>query len=148
MGFVYQSSYSYYYTPSYYLPFLITAGVCGILIVLAAFFIYARPTLHVAWGVVILVLSVASTFGLVTGYYALFGAVGVVFGLIGGALSISWRPFGSAPVHPASLVRMCHACGRYVPMTQAYCIYCGAPAPTMPPASPGTGMPPSSPPRP
>lgn len=147
MGFLYLSSYTYYPSTGYATPFLVTAGICGFLILLATFLLYWRPALHVAWGVMILVLSVASMFGLTTGYYALFGGIGVVFGLIGGALTISPR-IGRPPIHPAGLMRMCHVCGRYIPMSTAFCIYCGAAAPTFPPAGPASGSPPPSPPRP
>lgn len=148
MGILFWTPYSGYYPSPPGLPYLVSSGVCGILILLAAFFLYSRPQLHVAWGVMILVLSIGSMFGLFTGYYALFGGLGALFGLIGGATSISWRPYGTPLIHPGNAVRMCHVCGRYVPMSFAFCIYCGAPAPTMPPSNAGAGTPPPSPPRP
>ncbi len=152
MGFVYLPTYTTYpygYIPTYYVPFLVTSGICGILILFAAYMLYLRPQLHVAWGVMILVLSVASVFSVVTGYYALFGAIGVIFGLLGGAMAIALRSGGFFAPSPASAVRLCPSCGRYVPAMFPYCTYCGAPAPTMRPgttAAPPPTAPPGSPP--
>jgi hypothetical protein len=148
MGFLYLPSYTYYpygYTPPYYVPFLVTSGICGILILLAAYFLYLRPQLHVAWGVMILVLSVSSVFSVITGYYALFGVIGTIFGLLGGAMAISLRAGGLFPATPPGLLRLCPSCGRYVPMMLPYCGYCGTPAPTVRPPSAGPGVPPGSP---
>ena len=146
MGFVYLpsvSTYPYGYIPNYYVPFLVTSGICGILILFAAYMLYLRPPLHVAWGVIILVLSVASVFSVVTGFYALFGAIGVIFGLLGGAMAVALRSGGLFGPTPPGAVRLCPSCGRYVPMMFPYCTYCGTPAPTvrtgtatMPPATP------------
>jgi len=149
MGFVYLPTYTTYpygYVPSYYLPFLVSSGISGILILLAAYFLYLRPQLHVAWGVMVLVLSVASVFSVVTGYYAIFGAIGVIFGVLGGSMAIVWRAEGFPGAHPAGLVRLCFSCGRYVPMAFPYCGYCGSPAPVMRQPSAGMGAPPSTPP--
>lgn len=133
MGVVYAptTTYPYSYIPDYYYPFLLTAGVCGALVVLVAALMYRIPDLHVTWGVIALVLSVASAVGLVTGYFALFGAIGVVFGLIGGALSLGWRSAVWATQPPMGLVRMCAGCGRYIPIAYPYCAFCGTPAPTL-----------------
>ncbi len=147
MGFVYLPSYTTYpygYIPTYYVPFLVTSGICGILILFGAYMLYLKPELHVAWGSMILVLSVASVFSVVTGYYALFGAIGVIFGLLGGALAIALRSGGMMATMPANAVRMCPACGRYVPAMFPYCTYCGTPAPTLRPGA--QAAPPGSPP--
>ena len=151
MGFVYLPSYGSYpygYVAPYNVPFLVTSGVAGILILLGAYFLYLRPELHVAWGVMILVLSVASTFAVVTGYYALFGSIGIIFGLIGGSMAVGWRAGGLAPRGPG-LARVCYACGRYVPMGFPYCGYCGSPATAVrPPSAMPPSMPPGAPPQP
>jgi hypothetical protein len=149
MGFVYlpdTTIYPYTYVPNYYVPFLVTSGICGILILFAAYMLYLKPGLHVAWGVMVLVLSVASVFSVVTGFYALFGAIGVIFGLLGGAMAIGLRAGGMFAPTMQNYMRMCPACGRYVPGSFPYCTYCGAPAPTVRPAVAGTGAPPSTPP--
>lgn len=148
MGFVYLPSYSSYpygYVPNYFVPFLVTSGICGILILFGAYMLYLRPPLHVAWGVMILVLSVASVFSVVTGFYALFGSIGTIFGLLGGAMAIALRTGGLLPAAAPGFVRLCPACGRYVPLAFPYCSYCGSPAPTVAPTRPG--IPPSNPPR-
>lgn len=147
MGFVYlpnTTTYPYGYVPSYYVPFLVTSGICGILILFAAYMLYLKPSLHIAWGVMILVLSVASVFSVVTGFYALFGVIGVIFGLLGGAMAIALRSGSMFAASPMGGVRLCPACGRYVPMMFPYCTYCGTPAPSMRPGTPAT--PPATPP--
>jgi hypothetical protein len=149
MGFVYLPNttvYPYSYVPTYYVPFLVTSGICGILILFAAYMLYLKPGLHVAWGVMVLVLSVASVFSVITGYYALFGAIGVIFGLLGGAMAIGLRAGGMFAPGPPGYMRLCPSCGRYVPMAFPYCTYCGAPAATVRPATAGMGTPPSTPP--
>lgn len=139
MGVVYAptATYPYSYMPDYYYPFLLTSGVCGVLILLAAALLYRLPDLHVTWGVIALVLSVASAVSLVTGYFALFGLIGVVFGLIGGALSLGWKSttWGTPP--PTGVLRMCTGCGRYIPIAYPYCAYCGTPAPMFHGGAPG-----------
>lgn len=133
-----------YYLSSYYAPFLATSSVCGVAVLLAAALMYLRPAMHVAWGVIALVLSVGSVIGAATGYYAIFGFIGITLGVLGGALSIAWRSVPGAGGVPAGAARMCTGCGRYVPMMFPYCAYCGTPAPTFP--APGSGGRPPAPP--
>jgi len=141
-------NYPYAYVPSYYYPFLLSSSVSGVVIVLAAVLMYTRPSLHVAWGVIVLVFSVASAIGSVTGYYALFGIVGLVLGVVGGAIGVGWRSTPWPAYSAMGAVRVCQGCGHYVALGYPYCAYCGTPAPTIsPPAAPG-GPPPSMPPRP
>ena len=132
MGIVYAPAPAppYAYVPDYYYPFLLTSGVCGVLVLLAAALMYRLPDLHVTWGVIALVLSVAGAVGLVTGYFALFGAVGVVFGLIGGAMALGWKSAAWGTPPPMAPVRLCPGCGRYIPIAYPYCAFCGTPAPS------------------
>lgn len=123
------TSYPYYTIPTYYYPLLITSAVCGLLVLAMAVLLYWRPEFHVAWGVIALVLSVASSVGIITGFFALFGAIGIVFGIIGGSLALAWRSAGWSPSMPANAVRMCSGCGRYIPLAYPYCAFCGTPAP-------------------
>ena len=118
--------------PDYYYPFLLTSAVCGVLILLAAGLLYREPDLHTTWGVIALVLSAAGAVGVVTGYFALFGVIGVVFGLIGGALALGWKSTAWGAPSPMGLVRLCSGCGRYIPVAYPYCAFCGTPAPTVP----------------
>ncbi len=145
LGVVFTPNYGYAYAtvPSYYYPFLISSAVSGAVMLLAAVLLYQRPALHVTWGVVILVLSVASAIGAVTGYYALFGLVGVVLGVIGGAIGVGWRTSPEVPFGAFGPARMCPGCGRYVPLAYPFCGFCGTPAPAHQP----TAIPPGQPPR-
>jgi hypothetical protein len=131
VGLVLTPAYSspYYTLPSYYYPFLLTSGVCGLLVLLAAAELYLRPELHVPWGIVVLVLSVTAVVGALTGYFALFGVVGVVFGTLGGAMSIAWKMGGGPPSVLTGVSRMCPGCARYVPASTLYCAFCGTPSP-------------------
>ncbi len=140
---------TYYYTPAYYYPFLLTSAVCGFLVLIAAAFLFKMPGLHMAWGIVVLVLSVTGTVGVLTGYFAFFGAPGVVFGVIGGSMAIAWRPGAASPGAPVGFVRVCPGCGRYTPVAYAFCVSCGTPAPAVHPQAVGPATPPPSmPPRP
>ncbi len=139
---------TYYYTPAYFYPFLLTSAICGILVLIVAGFLYKMPDLHVAWGIIVLVISVTGTVGVITGYFALFGAPGVVFGVIGGSLAIAWKPGGAYPTAPLGVVRVCPGCGRYTPVAYAFCVSCGTPAPMIhPPAVAPSTPPPVPPPR-
>ncbi|WXG46279.1 MAG: DUF6114 domain-containing protein [Candidatus Atabeyarchaeum deiterrae] len=60
--------------------------VSGILIIVGASMLNARPQDHYAWGIVILAFSVISFLGM-AGFF-----VGAILGIIGGALAMSWRP--------------------------------------------------------
>ncbi|MDE2292651.1 MAG: hypothetical protein KGL53_11270, partial [Elusimicrobia bacterium] len=67
---------------------------------------------------------------------------------LGGALAISLRSGGMFGASPMSGVRLCPACGRYVPLMFPYCTYCGTPAPTMRAGAPVAppSVPPGNPP--
>ncbi len=137
-----------YVLPDFSQPFLITAAVAGGVLIIAAVLLYYRPVEHVAWGVIGVVFSVVSGVGLVTGYFALFGIAGLVIGLVGGSMAISWRTTPVAPATPYGAVRMCHGCGRYVPLAYPFCAFCGTPAPVFHPPAGGGTPPPGTPPQP
>lgn len=138
--------YPYYTLPSYFYPFLLTSAICGALVLIFAWLLFMRTEQHVAWGVAILVLSVTGTVGVVTGYFALFGAAGVVFGVIGGALAIGWRTTSWSSGQAMPGMRICSGCGRYIPIAYPYCAYCGTAAPTYHPPSPSPPRSPGTPP--
>jgi hypothetical protein len=129
--------YLYCYIPPYYYPFLLASAVCGVAVLIAGGLVYRHPDQHVVWGVVVLVLAATSAVGVITGYFAIFGAAGLVLGIVGGAITISWRPGGAGGALPAGAVRLCPACGRFVPLVHPFCPLCGAPAPSLrgPPAT-------------
>ena len=58
----------------------------GIIVIVGAVMLDARPMEHFAWGAIILVFSVISFVGM-GGFI-----VGAILGIIGGAFAISWRP--------------------------------------------------------
>jgi hypothetical protein len=60
--------------------------ICGALVLIASYVIYARPYAHAIWGAIILIFSLLSFFD---------GAgfvVGAVLGIIGGLWAIFWTP--------------------------------------------------------
>ena len=58
----------------------------GIIVIVSAVMLDARPMEHFAWGVIILIFSMISFVGM-GGFI-----VGAILGIIGGAFAISWRP--------------------------------------------------------
>ena len=59
----------------------------GSLIVASSVLLRSRPDDHIAWGVVVFVLSILSWFGAFGGFF-----VGFLLGLIGGILAMVWQP--------------------------------------------------------
>ena len=112
----------------------------GILMLIMTMLLYLRPELHVAWGVTILVFASASITSVFSGYGGLgLGVVGMVLGIVGGAIAIAWRPGMGIPGMGAhtGAYRVCLTCGRMAPFGYAFCPFCGAPAPVVNPPSPG-----------
>ena len=69
--------------------------IFGVIVIVSAFMLNSRPQEHSTWGVLIVIFSVLSIFG---GAMGGFGA-GLILGLIGGVLAITWKP---AQVHSAA----------------------------------------------
>jgi len=112
----------------------------GVLMLTMAVLLYLRPALHVAWGVTILVLASASITSVFSGYGGFgLGVVGMVLGIVGGAIAIAWHPGMGIPGMGAhsGAYRVCLTCGRMAPFGYAFCPFCGAPAPVVNPPSPG-----------
>ncbi|MCP8311305.1 MAG: DUF6114 domain-containing protein [Candidatus Methylarchaceae archaeon HK01M] len=74
------------FTDASFMVFSIIGLSSGILILLGSSMLYARPKEHVAWGIVIVIFSALSLFGM--GGFIL----GAALGLAGGILAIIWRP--------------------------------------------------------
>ena len=68
--------------------FGILGVVFGAIIIISAVMLNSKPHEHTTWGVLIVVFSVLSIFG---GAMGGFG-IGLVLGLIGGVLAITWKP--------------------------------------------------------
>jgi hypothetical protein len=62
--------------------------IFGIIVIISAFMLNSKPQEHSTWGVLIVIFSVLSIFG---GTMGGFG-VGLILGLIGGILGITWKP--------------------------------------------------------
>src|SRR3990170_4974876 len=57
---------------------------CAIVVIISAAAMYAKPSQHVAWGVIILIFSIVSLFGF-GGFVA-----GMALGITGGAIGMAW----------------------------------------------------------
>ncbi len=66
--------------------FFLIGLVSGIMVTLGAAMLNTRPSEHTAWGMIILVFSVISLLGM-GGF-----VVGAILGIVGGTLSLSWKP--------------------------------------------------------
>lgn len=122
--------------------FGIASLVFGTIVLFASIQLYALPRQHVTWGVIILLFACLSVVGF-GGFVA-----GMILGIIGGALGISWRPqrtlypygsasapgaYGGVPIGPYGVPlvpwRMCMGCGRWIPWAYNVCPMCGAQTP-------------------
>jgi len=119
-GLVLTGSYYYGYSVSYVL-FGVLGLVCGVGVLFGAALVYVVPRQRVAWGVVIIVLGVASLFSFTAGMFGGF-FIGMVLAILGGSLAIAWRPSGTIGFED---YRTCLACGRHVRAEFPVCPYCG-----------------------
>lgn len=136
------SYYGGYYSgyPGPYLIFSILGLVTGIGVLLGSLLVYLVPRQRVAWGVVIIVLGVASLFDLSSGFFGGF-FIGMALSIVGGSLAIAWKP---SAVLGFEDYRTCLSCGRHVRAEYPVCPFCGTRATI---ATPGPGAtPPTSPP--
>ena len=67
-------------------------GIAGIFfgaaVIIGSLMLFNNPAQHSAWGVVILIFSVLSILGSAMGGFG----IGLILGLIGGALALTWKP--------------------------------------------------------
>jgi hypothetical protein len=73
------------YGSGWMLGFSLAALVFGIMVVIGAIILNARPAEHTTWGTVILIFSIVSFIGM-GGYF-----IGAVLGIAGGAIALSYR---------------------------------------------------------
>jgi Family of unknown function (DUF6114) len=68
--------------------------ICGSIVTLSAVLLRLKPGQRQTWGVLVLVFSVLGFFG--------FGGfiVGSVLGIVGGILTLRWKPLPTAPTTP------------------------------------------------
>jgi len=107
----------------------------GIFVVAFSVLLYFHPQHHVVFGVLILVLSLLSVLD-----YGGF-LVGLVLGIVGGILAITWTPYRWTPPfygpmspagwpyvpppYSAASHRACLKCGRFIGLDSKFCPQCG-----------------------
>ena len=64
--------------------------VAGIVVLVGAIMIYSRPRNASTWGLLVLIFSILSFFGM-GGFF-----IGAILGVVGGALAMAWKP-GTTP---------------------------------------------------
>jgi len=62
--------------------------IFGAIVIISAFMLNSKPHEHSTWGTVIVIFSVLSIFGSAMGGFG----VGLILGIIGGILGITWKP--------------------------------------------------------
>ncbi|MBI4258896.1 MAG: hypothetical protein HY619_08065 [Thaumarchaeota archaeon] len=60
----------------------------GAVVVISAILLRSRPKEYNTWGILILIFSILSFFGM-GGFF-----IGAIIGIVGGALALSWKPTG------------------------------------------------------
>lgn len=60
--------------------------IAGIVVLIGAIMIYARPSRTSAWGLPVLIFSILSFFGM-GGFF-----IGAILGIVGGILAMTWKP--------------------------------------------------------
>lgn len=61
--------------------------IFGAIVIISALMLNSKPQEHTTWGTLILVFSVVSIFGSAGGF-----GIGLILGIIGGVLAITWKP--------------------------------------------------------
>jgi hypothetical protein len=62
--------------------------VFGAIVIISAFMLNSKPKEHTTWGTLIVIFSALSIFGSAMGGFG----IGLILGLIGGILGITWKP--------------------------------------------------------
>jgi len=62
--------------------------IFGVIVIISAFMLNSKPHEHSTWGTLIVIFSVLSIFGSAMGGFG----IGLILGLIGGILAITWKP--------------------------------------------------------
>ena len=77
---------SYSTSTGFFTAISVVSLVCGVIMLMSTFVLRIHPQEHFLWGVVIVVFSAISFVGM-GGYF-----VGAIFGIIGGALALTYKP--------------------------------------------------------
>lgn len=98
--------------------------VIGIIVLYSTTMLRAQPVKHEMWGILILIFSILSFFGALAGF-----GIGLLLGIIGGALAISWKPaeasISTLTSSPQTAVKFCFNCGKPLSKEAKYCPNCG-----------------------
>ena len=62
--------------------------IFGAIVIISAIMLNSKPLEHATWGTLILIFSVISIFGSAMGGFG----IGLILGIIGGILAITWKP--------------------------------------------------------
>jgi hypothetical protein len=62
--------------------------IFGVIVIISAFMLNSKPHERSTWGTLIVIFSVLSIFGSAMGGFG----IGLILGLIGGILAITWKP--------------------------------------------------------
>src|SRR3972149_6583763 len=62
--------------------------IFGVIVIISALILGSKPQEHTTWGTLILIFSVISIFGSALGGFG----IGLILGIIGGILAITWKP--------------------------------------------------------
>ena len=62
--------------------------IFGVIVIISALMLNSKPQEHTTWGTLILIFSVISLFGSAMGGFG----IGLILGIIGGILAITWKP--------------------------------------------------------
>ena len=62
--------------------------IFGLIVIISALMLNNKPEQHSTWGILIIVFSVLSIFGSAMGGFG----IGLILGLIGGILGVTWKP--------------------------------------------------------
>ncbi len=73
------------FNQGWYLPFSLLALGFGIMVLIGAIMLNARPEDNITWGIIVLIFSIASFIGM-GGYM-----IGAILGIAGGAIALSYR---------------------------------------------------------
>ncbi|MGA2791893.1 MAG: DUF6114 domain-containing protein [Candidatus Bathyarchaeia archaeon] len=66
--------------------------IFGLIVIISALMLNSKPEQHSTWGILIIVFSVLSVFGSAMGGFG----IGLILGLIGGILGVTWKPQSKA----------------------------------------------------
>jgi len=65
--------------------------IFGVIVIISALMLNNKPEQHLTWGILIIVFSALSIFGSAMGGFG----IGLILGLIGGILGVTWKPLRS-----------------------------------------------------